>query len=311
MAAGTKRTYVSMLDGHVRPRMDALRLRPEVKVGACDKLIKDTRDKLGLASAKTVRTILSAVCGLAVRHEALDTNPVRSTARLKEGKQDRKPVVAMTFDEVEQMWAGLRDYATRKQRDSKGRRIGRRGIVWHDLADLSEGMMSTGVRIGEVLAIGGEDVTMDDEGYTAVLISSHLVRVTGEGLVREPGRKGNRPGVLLRVPDWSAPMWRRRKLAAGDGPVFAASDGGWLDPSNTINRLRDALQDSGFAWVTSHVWRHTVATLLDEAGLTTTEIADQLGNTPAVVEKHYRAKRVRNVKAAGALDAAKQSKKNA
>jgi predicted transcriptional regulator len=45
---------------------------------------------------------------------------------------------------------------------------------------------------------------------------------------------------------------------------------------------------------------------LDEAGLTTTEIADQLGDTPAVVEKHCRAKRVRNTKAAGALDAARR-----
>ena len=46
----------------------------------------------------------------------------------------------------------------------------------------------------------------------------------------------------------------------------------------TPRESEDALHDSGLAWVTSHVWRHTVATLLDEAGLTITEIADQLGN---------------------------------
>lgn len=305
MAEGTKRTYVSMLDNHVRPRLDKLRLRAEVKVGVCDKLIKDKRDELGLASAKTVRTIMSSVLGLAVRHGALDTNPVRSVEALRAGGKDTKPVAAMTFAQVEQMWTGLRAYAERKQLDAKGRRLGKRGAVWGDLADLSEAMIATGVRIGEVLAISGEDIGRDGDGATTVLVDWHIVRETGRGLVRKRGRKGGKPGVLLHVPSWSTSMWRDRKLAAGTGPVFAAIDGGWLDPSNTIGRLRSALDESGFEWVTSHVWRHTVATLLDEAGLTTTEIADQLGNTAAVVEKHYRAKRVRNTKAASALQSAR------
>ncbi|UQS21419.1 MULTISPECIES: hypothetical protein [Amycolatopsis] len=42
--------------------------------------------------------------------------------------------------------------------------------------------------------------------------------------------------------------------------------------------------------------------MLDDAGLTTTQIADQLGNTPRVVEKHYRAKRVSNEHAVAALE---------
>lgn len=305
MAEGTKRTYVSMLDNHVRPRLDKLRLRAEVRVGVCDKLIKDKRGELGLASAKTVRTIMSSVLGLAVRHGALDTNPVRSVEALRAGEKDQRPVVAMTFAQVEKMWTGLRAFGEKRRLDSKGRRVGKRGAVWGDLADLSEAMLATGVRIGEVLAISGEDIGRDEDGATTVLVDWHIVRETGRGLVRKPGRKGGKPGVLLHVPPWSEPMWRRRKLAAGTGPVFAALDGAWLDPSNTIGRLKEALAGAGFEWVTSHVWRHTVATLLDEAGLTTTEIADQLGNTAAVVERHYRAKRVRNTKAAAALQSAR------
>lgn len=66
-----------------------------------------------------------------------------------------------------------------------------------------------------------------------------------------------------------------------------------------IRREFDAI---GYEWVTSHVFRKTVATVLDEANLPTTAIADQLGNTPAVVERHYRATRVANPHTAGALD---------
>ncbi len=50
-------------------------------------------------------------------------------------------------------------------------------------------------------------------------------------------------------------------------PVFPAPLGGWRDPSNTQADLRDAFVAAGFDWVTSHVFRKTVATLMDQAGL--------------------------------------------
>ncbi|PXY34986.1 hypothetical protein BAY59_05800 [Prauserella coralliicola] len=50
------------------------------------------------------------------------------------------------------------------------------------------------------------------------------------------------------------------------------------DRSNTNADLRDAMNPLGFDWVTSHNFRKTAATLLDDAGLTVREIADQLGH---------------------------------
>jgi predicted transcriptional regulator len=54
--------------------------------------------------------------------------------------------------------------------------------------------------------------------------------------------------------------------------------------------------------VTSQVFRKTVATILDEAGLSTGAVADQLGNTRAVAEKYYIARRAANEQARDALD---------
>jgi hypothetical protein len=45
----------------------------------CDLLIKETLDAKGYYSAKTVRTILSAICGLAVRLGVIAVNPVQRT----------------------------------------------------------------------------------------------------------------------------------------------------------------------------------------------------------------------------------------
>ena len=48
------------------------------------------------------------------------------------------------------------------------------------------------------------------------------------------------------------------------------------DRSNTNSDIRDALDPLGFGWVTSHTFRKTAATLLNDGGLTVREVADQL-----------------------------------
>jgi integrase len=121
-------------------------------------------------------------------------------------------------------------------------------------------------------------------------------------MVRMPYRKGNAGSLVLRVPEWSVFLWRRLKMTAGDGPLFPAFGAAWLDPATMVGRIKEAFTAVGYGWVTSHVFRKTVATILDEAGLPTTQIADQLGNTPAVVEKHYRKKRESNPATAAAME---------
>jgi integrase len=62
-------------------------------------------------------------------------------------------------------------------------------------------------------------------------------------------------------------MLRRRKLASAGGPLFPAWNGKWMDPTNVMNRIQEAFAEVGFGWVTSHVFRRTVASVLDEADL--------------------------------------------
>jgi hypothetical protein len=114
----------------------------------------------------------------------------------------------MDTEQIDQMLTRLGNYGTTKEKDSKGRRVGKRVLVWQDLPELAEAMLATGVRTGEVLAISGDDVIKDDDGKTAVRIDAHIVRIKGKGLVRVPGRKSNKPGVILTVPGWSAPCSR-------------------------------------------------------------------------------------------------------
>ena len=60
-------------------------------------------------------------------------------------------------------------------------------------------------------------------------------------------------------------------------------------PSNTQADLRDAFTAAGFDRVTSHVFRKTVATLMDQAGLSSRAAADQLGhaNTSMTTDVYF------------------------
>lgn len=292
----TVRLYRGALSNWVLPSLGQLQSR-EVLVANCDKVIKNARAKASYDTAKTVKAVMSGVCDYGVRHGAMKLNPVRSIARMSRGEE--RTVVALDLEQRIELMAKLREYGPSRQQDAKGRSLGGRGQIWLDLPDIMEAMLATGVRLGELLALDSAEV---DPANATVVISHHLVRITGQGLVRRRKRKGNRDGLVLKVPQWSVPMWRRRKLASGGGPLFPSFTGNWLDSSNVINAISMAMADVGYGWVTSHVFRKTVATVLDEAELPTTAIADQLGNTRAVAEKHYRRKRVANQANADALE---------
>ncbi|RRO13139.1 hypothetical protein EIL87_26230 [Saccharopolyspora rhizosphaerae] len=67
--------------------------------------------------------------------------------------------------------------------------------------------------------------------------------------------------------------------------------------------LRETRGGEGFAWVTSHVFRKTAATILDEAGLTPRLIADQLGHSrPSMTQDVYMGRKAVSREAADAME---------
>ena len=74
--------------------------------------------------------------------------------------------------------------------------------------------------------------------------------------------------------------------------------------SNTQAGLRDAFVAAGFDWVTSHVFRKTVATLMDNAGLSSRAAADQLGhaNTSMTTDVYF-GRKIATTGAAAVLEA--------
>ncbi|WP_349253351.1 tyrosine-type recombinase/integrase [Saccharopolyspora erythraea] len=278
--------YRSNLKRHVMPALGELRVGYEVTVPAVEAFLQKLRTTKSVAMAKTARSIVSGVMGYAVRHGALASNPTREAARL--GGRRRKKPRALTREERVRWIAQLED-------DEKAAR-------W-DLPDLSRFMLATGVRIGEALAVYWEDV--DFENGT-VSVDHTVVRVKGKGLIRK-STKSEHGDRTIPLTSWALDMLKRRYAAADspDEPAFPDSLGGLRDPSNVRRVLRETRGSEGFAWVTSHVFRKTAATILDEAGLTARLIADLLGHSrPSLTQDVYMERAVVSPTTAVALEEA-------
>ena len=166
-------------------------------------------------------------------------------------------------------------------------------------------MLATGARLGEACALRWSDVDFDRQ---LVSITGTVVRLPGKGLVIS-STKTTTSNRVLRLPAWIAELLHaRRDNAAKDlrpdvTPVFPAPLGGLRDRSNTQADLRDALKAAGVASITSHVLRKTTATLLDSAGLSAREIADQLGHAkPSMTTDVYLGRQVASTRAADVLE---------
>jgi integrase len=282
---GTVETYRRQLKNHILPAMAEVRLG-EATTPVVDRVIASIKKKVSPSTAKSCRSVISGVMGLAVRQGAILANPVREVDRI-EAKPKREPRALTVSERVELL--------EQLQNDEKARR--------RDLPDLVFFMLATGVRIGEALAVLWSQV---DFGAGTVQITSTLIRVRGEGLLRK-GTKSRAGERTLPLPASAVAMLRRRFMTGArlDQPLYPDVFGGFRDPANVRRELRDARGKEALAWITSHTFRKTAATILDEAALSARLVADQLGHSrPSMTQDVYMGRRAIDSQAALALEAA-------
>ncbi|MGZ4620495.1 MAG: site-specific integrase [Blastococcus sp.] len=282
----TMEAYRRRLDAQILPGLGQLRVR-ELTVGVLDRHVRLIVTNHGVATARMCRSVLSGMCTLAARHDALQSNPVRAIGSLN--GRNRKAPRALTLAQLHELRAAL----------SNDQRATAR-----DLPDLVSFLMATGLRIGEACGLAWSAVDLE---ASTIDVRSAVVRVKGRGLVLKATKTDTGARTLV-LPQWCIAMLRdragRMKLLEGSDPVFPAPLGGWRDPSNTQADLRDAFAAAGFDGVTSHVFRKTVATLMDQAGLSSRAAADQLGhaNTSMTTDVYF-GRKVATTGAAAVLEA--------
>lgn len=135
-------------------------------------------------------------------------------------------------------------------------------------------MLVSGWRIAEACALDVDAVNWRDHADAVEAID---IRVKGWGIVRQEFSKTEKSWRVTPLPASTIAMLARRRdrLSEFTTILFPTIQMKLRDPSKTQRESRDIL---GYPELSTHSFRKTVATILDRAGLSATEIADYLGH---------------------------------
>lgn len=228
-----------------------------------DAALRSMRTAHGAGMAKQAKTLLRGGLQLAVMAGALQSNPVRDVTGEIKPKTRRKGAVGINGQQ-------LRDLLV-KVRASQFCRA-------HDLVDPVTLLIATGLRRSELLGLRWSDY---DRAASSVTVTGKLVRASGKGLVRVDEAKTAAGERTLPLPPFAVDMLTNRRKVEYYGEqtmIFPSTAGTWRDPDNFNAAWREARDALGVPDVTSHSFRKSIATLIDEGGLSARVGADHLGH---------------------------------
>ena len=228
-----------------------------------DAAIRSMRRAHGDVLAVQSKTLLKGALHLAVMANVIGSNPVRDVSPIR-SKSGPKGAPALTAGELRELFGKLRasEYCQK-----------------NDLVDPITIFIATGLRRSELLGLRWTDF---DEKAGTVAITGKVIRASGKGLVRVDETKTAAGRRTVPLPSFAvvALAARRTKPFLGEQSVIFPSTAGTLrDPDNFNARWRKAREALGVPDVTSHSFRKTLATLIDDEGLSARIGADHLGHS--------------------------------
>jgi integrase len=222
--------------------------------------------------------------GLAARSDAIRVNPVREIGNIARRNQG---AVAIPLGELPKLLAAVRA-------DKRLNEL--------DQADLIVFLASTGCRVGEAVAVKWDAVDLE---AGIVSIRANVVRAHGRGIILQDHPKTKAGVRTIAMPAALVGLLGDRLIKgvqSSHNLVFPTVLGNLRDPRNTSRNWSLARERLGYPTVTTHSFRKTVATALDQSGLTAREIAEYLGHeNPSLTQDVYMAKNTGGKKAAEAL----------
>ena len=261
-------TYRHRWDKLVQPRVKDFRIR-ELSTGRADRILQDINRTHSASTARTCRTVLSGICGLAVRYGALKANPIREARPVEEGRRKAPPRALTVVEALDILRQFDADEVAARQ----------------DLPDIARYYAGTGNRTGEGLAIRWEHIDFTDK---VAYVEGNVVWINGRGLTVNEGKTAMAERSVP-LADWLVDMLRdRRARVASQAGIAVEEVSGWVFPNiygglrqaNNMRRDWRAFRDRHDIgeWFTPRTWRRTVATLLTDK-LPTREASDVLGHS--------------------------------
>lgn len=264
LSFSTYESYETTVRLTILPACGGVELR-HFTAGRCDRVLQRLSVELSNSAARRARSVLSLVCGFAVRDEAMAHNPVRDAQRLP---LPEKKTTVLTPEQI----AAIRELMTRWREDTG---MGPRPN-WRALVDGMDIMLGTSARVGECLGLRRCDVDVTTLPPT-VLINGTVVQNKTQGIRRKNTPKQARQRREVSLPARAAEAIRRRLALAEKEPealLFATGTGAPMSVSNYERLLRSFIADHRDDLTkigvdadeySTHIYRRTTATLVERA----------------------------------------------
>lgn len=235
----------------------------EATPARCDAAIRSMKTAHGPTMARQSRTIMKGGLQLAVMATVLGANPVRDVSPINAG-ESTKGAAGLTREQLKALLSNIRESEYCQSRD---------------LSDPIAVFIATGLRRSELLGLRWADF---NEKQRTLTVTGKVVRVAGKGLVRFDSAKTKLSRRTVSLPKFAVEALSRRRQVPFLGEqdvIFASSTGTFRDPDNFGAQWRKVRDDLGVADVTSHSFRKSIGTLIDEDGMSARVGADQLGHS--------------------------------
>lgn len=296
LAATTVAQYQAAWARHAEgSTLASMSLREANRVPAVRTFLEGVADVHGSGSAKTARTVVSLVLGMAVRDGLFDVNAAQQVRTPKASGPVAIPPKASTrtvalaaagVDPSEATRDTRRALTPAERKHLLALAATDEAAKHGDVADLARFMAGTGVRISEALGQAWADADLK------------------VGTVYVRGTKTDASRRTLWLPPWLVEVLRTRRQAMPRAVLVFPSPktGGVRDRRNAARHLRALLDTAGLPWATPHSLRRTVASMIDEAGLPIALAANQLGHADAAMTaRGYLGRKGDNKRAAAVL----------
>lgn len=239
-----------------------------VKVGEAtparvDAALRSMRTAHGATTSRQSKTVLRGALQLAVMANVLGSNPVRDVETIK---SKHRPVgaTALTADELRALLARLRASDE---------------CQVLDLVDPISLLIATGLRESELLGLLWSDFNPD---AGTLSVTGKVFRATGQGLQRHDTAKSEAGLRTLPLPSFAIDVLKQRRQRPFLGEqkmIFCSTAGTLRDPNNFNTQWRKVRDGLGVPGTTTHSFRKSLATLIDDEGLSARIGADHLGHT--------------------------------
>lgn len=269
LADDTVDGYEKICANIIKPGLGGVRLR-ELNTQRCDSWLASLATR-----RRETRSVLAQVCGLGVRWNLLEYNPIRETESPPRGKSDKRTLLPGEVTLLADRAVAWRDAPMPRGGSRRG----------SDIVEVLTLFMATGERIGEVLALLWEDVEhLDDYTRPATVTITGTVDKRGK---RQPLPKSEHGYRRLLLPNYGREaLIAQRARGYPFDVVFPSRAGTVRWPSNTRRTWREIRGDD-YAWVVPKTFRKTAATAI-EREFGAEAAAAQLGHSsPDITRKHY------------------------